>query len=153
MEKFNFERKCPVCGEVKSIYVDEKALVEWLSGEKLIQDAFPEMTLNEREMLLSGICSSCYEKFMKDPDEEEEDDEILHKIKEASFDQLVKSQEFTDDEILEEMVSFNFEGINIVCPWFDGSVRFLLSNNQAIEEYGEENYNGFIEKMKTKLAL
>jgi hypothetical protein len=27
----------------------------------LIQDAFPELNKDEREMILSGICAKCYE--------------------------------------------------------------------------------------------
>lgn len=49
------EVACPVCGKVTEILVEVNDYVDWQCG-KLAQDAFPYLSANEREMLISGIC-------------------------------------------------------------------------------------------------
>ena len=45
---------CTVCGATTLMYVDEIAYSRWQSREILIQQAFPEMTSGERELLKQG---------------------------------------------------------------------------------------------------
>lgn len=37
------------------IPISEKQLEEWMKGETMIQDAFPNLSAGEREFLLTGI--------------------------------------------------------------------------------------------------
>ena len=62
---------CPFCGESHDVKVNEMDYLDWQDG-KLVQDAFPYLDANEREMLISGICPTCWNTTFGD-DEEEED--------------------------------------------------------------------------------
>ena len=53
--------KCPWCGEEHEVEVPFEGYLAWQNGE-LIQVAMPQLSADEREMLISGICPSCWEK-------------------------------------------------------------------------------------------
>jgi hypothetical protein len=58
---------CPSCGEASEMdlcYGDYRA---WQGG-MLIQDAFPEMTADDRETLLSGFHPVCWDSLWSDED-------------------------------------------------------------------------------------
>ncbi len=64
---------CPFCGHTNEVAVNEADYWDWQDGA-LVQNAFPYLTADEREMLVSGICPDCWDKmFSEDPDEVEED--------------------------------------------------------------------------------
>lgn len=71
---------CPFCGKGHEILVNEDDYYDWDDG-KLAQEAFPYLSAEEREMLISGICPTCWDKmfgggsFVEDEDEDEYDDE------------------------------------------------------------------------------
>jgi hypothetical protein len=52
-------RECPKCKEVYGIDVKAEAYVNWLT-RMLIQDAFPEMSSEDRESLKTGYHSECW---------------------------------------------------------------------------------------------
>ena len=63
---------CPICGKVNEIEVNEADYLDWNDG-MLAQDAFPYLPADVREMLISGICPSCWNRmFCVDEEEEEE---------------------------------------------------------------------------------
>ena len=62
---------CPSCGMEKFIDVDEEKLDAWIGG-KLIQDAFPDLSPQEREEIKTGFCEKCWNEMWK----EVEDDRI-----------------------------------------------------------------------------
>ena len=51
---------CGICGEASAVEVDEAALARREAGAK-IQDAFPDMTPAEREVLVTGTHPACYD--------------------------------------------------------------------------------------------
>lgn len=59
--------KCPLCGKETIIEVEEAAWEQFKAGE-LAQNCFPDLSPDEREMLISGICPECFDKAF--PDEE-----------------------------------------------------------------------------------
>ena len=64
MEKVTVLTVCPICGEYN--FVDNVPLDgynDWLNGE-LIQNAMPDLSPEEREMLISGVCPECWQKMM-----------------------------------------------------------------------------------------
>lgn len=66
---------CPFCGCINEVAVNEDDYWDWQDGA-LVQDAFPYLSADEREMLISGICPDCWERtFGDDEDEEKEDPE------------------------------------------------------------------------------
>lgn len=58
--------KCPFCGNESSIQVDDKAYEAWQNG-KNIQEAFPNLDVFARELLISSMCYSCQEKTFHRP--------------------------------------------------------------------------------------
>lgn len=55
---------CPFCGKVTEIETNLNDFCEWQNGE-LAQDAFPYLSAGEREMLISGICLTCWGKMVE----------------------------------------------------------------------------------------
>ena len=52
--------RCPFCGRGNEVEVNEDDYLDWQDG-MLVQDAFPYLNANEREMLISGICPTCWD--------------------------------------------------------------------------------------------
>ena len=77
-------RKCPVCGVDHQVTIrDPVDYRKWQAGF-LIQNAMPYLSAAEREILLTGTCDPCWQKTMKD----EEDDEFTEEqIKAAIADE------------------------------------------------------------------
>ena len=57
---------CAYCLEVHTFECDTKGVVAWQAGE-LIQNALPELSADERELLISGTCGPCFDKMFGDP--------------------------------------------------------------------------------------
>lgn len=64
---------CPFCGKISFIEVNADAYESWRYGDVLIQDAFPELSANDREQLKTGICPECWDNMFSSDNEEEED--------------------------------------------------------------------------------
>jgi hypothetical protein len=69
--------KCPpciVCGRHGTVQVQEDDFYKWQgSWDKppmLAQEAFPYLTLNDREMLISGTHPNCWDTFINDVEDE-----------------------------------------------------------------------------------
>ena len=54
---------CAKCQQVHEIKVDIRKFNKWKKGEGNIQDIFPEMKPEEREMLISQICPKCWNEM------------------------------------------------------------------------------------------
>lgn len=77
MKKINYKEvtvvtRCPFCGHGNFIEVNEDDYDDWSDGE-LAQNAFPYLSADEREMLISGTCPTCWSKMFPPEPEEEED--------------------------------------------------------------------------------
>lgn len=53
---------CKMCGETKEVHFDKKDFDRWKKGEP-IQDALYYLSADQRELLLSGICGTCFDKL------------------------------------------------------------------------------------------
>lgn len=62
--------RCPMCGQVHYVEVDIADYYAWADGYKKAQEAFPYLNAHEREMLISGICHTCWDKLY--PPEEDD---------------------------------------------------------------------------------
>lgn len=60
---------CMHCGKQSEIWVDNEALGKWIKRELLIQDAFPELTYDQRELLKTGTHPQCWIAMFGDDDE------------------------------------------------------------------------------------
>lgn len=59
--------QCPFCGRGNEVEVNETDYWDWEDG-MLAQDAFPYLSANEREMLITGICPTCQNKMFGEED-------------------------------------------------------------------------------------
>jgi hypothetical protein len=58
----NIETTCPLCRKKTTIRVGAEEYQKWKAGGH-IQSAFPGLTDDEREALLSGTCYECWNKM------------------------------------------------------------------------------------------
>lgn len=63
------EVECRMCGKQFLLLAKTEDVQKWMDG-MLIQDAFPYMPAEERELLISRTCPVCWDKMWK---EEEHD--------------------------------------------------------------------------------
>ena len=78
MMKINYKEvcvvtACPFCGHAHEVEVNEMDYLDWQDGE-LAQNAFPYLSADEREMLISGICPTCWDEMFGSNEEPDPND-------------------------------------------------------------------------------
>ena len=68
-------KPCMMCGKTSEMEVDSLAFHRWQNERVLIQLAFPDMSVEDRETLISGTHGPCFEAMFADEEDEDEDDE------------------------------------------------------------------------------
>lgn len=58
----DYNARCPFCGDLNIIKVPEESLQAYNNGV-LAQNAFPNLTAAEREMIITGICPKCWDYY------------------------------------------------------------------------------------------
>ena len=58
-------RNCICCNKQHVIRVNQEGYKAWRRGE-LIQNALPNVSPEDREMLISGICPVCWDKMFEE---------------------------------------------------------------------------------------
>lgn len=101
---------CPICGKQSKHLVDEDAYADWKSRKKLIQDAFPQMSADEREELKTGICKKCWDSMFSDDQEDDKGYEVVEVKSKAEISALGSSMAIegcaTTDENLQALLEF-----------------------------------------------
>ena len=59
---------CQLCDMVHELTVNVKGFACWNAGES-IQDALPELSADDRELLISGTCGTCFDELFPTEDE------------------------------------------------------------------------------------
>jgi len=59
---------CRLCDQETDLTVNVEGFLAWQNGE-LIQNALPELDADQRELLISGTCPTCWDKMF--PSDEE----------------------------------------------------------------------------------
>ena len=57
---------CRLCKEDNHLSVDQAGYAKWQNREAYIQDALPELDANERELLISQTCGTCWDNMWGD---------------------------------------------------------------------------------------
>lgn len=57
------KKECPSCHIATRISVDGSKYNKYISTNRLITDIFPELSVFEREFLMTGYCVDCQEKI------------------------------------------------------------------------------------------
>lgn len=65
------EKTCIVCGENATVIVSKAKHARWVAGEHA-QDVWPDMTVGDREQIISGTHPACFDKLFG-PDEDQND--------------------------------------------------------------------------------
>lgn len=111
--KINFKEvgiitRCPFCGHAHEVEVNEMDYWDWEDG-MCAQDAFPYLSADEREMLITGICPTCWERTFSGCEDEEEDYETADDaMEQIAIDEAAKV--FGGEEPPEEDSVEIFEG-------------------------------------------
>lgn len=53
--------ECPSCGATRTLVVDANKFNRWRAGS-LIQRVFPDLPIQDREAMITGICSPCWDR-------------------------------------------------------------------------------------------
>lgn len=64
-------RECMLCGKPSSVEVSDEGYQKYRGGY-FVQDAFPELTPAEREIIISGSHEACFDAAFDMGEEEEE---------------------------------------------------------------------------------
>ena len=62
MSKIELKRNCPVCRRTQFVVVEQEDYDKYQNG-MYVQDAFPYLRAEQREMFITGICSECWKKM------------------------------------------------------------------------------------------
>lgn len=60
--------RCPFCGHINFIEVNIADYLDWQNGA-LVQDAFPYLSAEKREAVISGICRTCQNNVFGEEEE------------------------------------------------------------------------------------
>lgn len=55
--------RCSQCQEVITLSITEQQYLDWKKSNQNIQDYFPNVSADERELLISGVCGKCFDKM------------------------------------------------------------------------------------------
>ena len=79
MNRFSIDKQhtaldieCPICKRIYRIVVSNKELRNYENGA-LAQNAFPRLSPEDREMLISGVCGTCWDEMFEEEDAEYDD--------------------------------------------------------------------------------
>ena len=56
----SYSVRCNLCSKEYNIIADRNDYEAWISGDKFIKDALDYLSAEERELLVSKTCSSCW---------------------------------------------------------------------------------------------
>ena len=55
--------RCRHCRESYIVPISEQEYLNWINKGTFIQDEFPQLDSNERELLISQTCGNCWNKI------------------------------------------------------------------------------------------
>lgn len=58
--RVNADNTCSFCKVLHSVEVDENGYKKWKFGRVLIQNALPDSSLEDREILMTGLCDKAW---------------------------------------------------------------------------------------------
>jgi hypothetical protein len=65
-------RPCPSCRQSHKLTVNQFAFENWADRFASLEEAFPELTPAQRELLLTGIDGECWDKAVPEGDDDEQ---------------------------------------------------------------------------------
>ena len=68
---FILDAKCWRCGSVALIILNKEDLLDWLAGSGPIEKVLDYLSANERELLISNTCGSCFDSLFEPLDNDD----------------------------------------------------------------------------------
>lgn len=65
------DAECWRCGNITSIILNKEDMVDWLSGAGPIEQILYYLSPNERELLISNTCGSCFDSLFEPLDSDD----------------------------------------------------------------------------------
>ena len=60
---FSISIPCCICGKRVELTVEKEDYIRFINGESHVQDLFPYLSADKREMLISQTCGECWDKM------------------------------------------------------------------------------------------
>lgn len=60
--KVEYFVQCNCCGDIHTLNFEKEDFIEWKNG-KLIQNAMPYLSAEQRELLISKTCPICWDRM------------------------------------------------------------------------------------------
>jgi hypothetical protein len=98
---------CHNCHKSHQVKVNMEAYNQWKDGEALIQDALPELSAAERELLMSQTCGSCWDQLFGSDIDDMDDEESSDDIKD------IHTEEIPEQEAVEALCDWIKEGADL----------------------------------------
>ena len=70
--------ECRICKNNYVVDVDMEKYTSWKDGSGYIQDIMPELSADDRELLISNTCGNCWIEIFGTDDEDEDYGEELY---------------------------------------------------------------------------
>lgn len=64
-DTLDVEVQCIMCKTTHTVKVPKDGYRKWLNGAR-IQDVMPELSANDRELLISNICGTCFDQMFEE---------------------------------------------------------------------------------------
>jgi hypothetical protein len=68
VKTIDIQIQCIQCKKIHTITVDSLKYESWMEGLEHIQDAFPMLSVDDRELMISKICGKCYDNLFAGPE-------------------------------------------------------------------------------------
>lgn len=59
----NYETVCPICGKTHLVELPFESFVLWMYNQVPVQEAFSDLSAEDRELLITGICPDCWNQL------------------------------------------------------------------------------------------
>lgn len=62
--------ECRMCGKRQVVIVEQEPYEKWRAERIPIQNVMPYLSAEERELLISGVCDSCFRRLCASTEDE-----------------------------------------------------------------------------------
>ena len=80
---YHFMKRCIHCKGSTNVGVKANKFHRWWVEKELIQNVWPELTAGQREVMISGMHATCWDKVFPPEMEDDGEDEELNAISEG----------------------------------------------------------------------